>query len=463
MTNRKQISLIEIVLYGTAMNFGIRWMATGAATGPVAIGLWVLAAVLFLGPLVIATMEMSARFPEDGAVYAWTRKMMGPYAGFLCGWIYWACNLPYFASLLLFSVNLLALAIGGPIGVWLSEPLGSMIVTMSMIIVVGGLHYLGLGVGKWLPVVGGIASLSVFAIVVVCGIWLSQTQGSATDFAKATYIPPLNADGAILWGTMVFAFGGAEGIALLRNDLKGGAKSMVKALMLIGLFLSLAYALGTAGMLMILPQEEASRLGGLPESLKVALIKLEQGGFVQLAYLALALSTLGGLSAWFGAAARLPFAAGLDEGLPKGFATLDPKTGAPVAAIVVQTVLVILILFLAQSGSTLARAYDFVIAMSVLSYAVPFLFLFVSYFKAQKLPAEGLDWRTPFGSTGARIVAILGFVIASSAIACSFVPIDQTPKAANDIINLMQAALVLIASGTIFYLFGRIKLFQSKE
>jgi len=49
-TPEKKAGLWSIVLYGTAMNFGIRWLATGAATGPVALPVWILAAALFLIP-----------------------------------------------------------------------------------------------------------------------------------------------------------------------------------------------------------------------------------------------------------------------------------------------------------------------------------------------------------------------------------------------------------------------------
>src|ERR1700761_4519879 len=91
----KKAGFWAIALYATSMNFSIRWLATGAATGPVALPIWVLAAILFLIPLVIATLELSARFPQEGAIYAWTRKTQGNFAGFMCGWIYWACNLPY--------------------------------------------------------------------------------------------------------------------------------------------------------------------------------------------------------------------------------------------------------------------------------------------------------------------------------------------------------------------------------
>ena len=88
MDDQKPLGPWEIVLYGTAMNLGIRWLATGAATGPVALPIWIIAGILFLGPLVLATLALSQRFPDEGAIYAWARETQGPMAGFLCGWFY---------------------------------------------------------------------------------------------------------------------------------------------------------------------------------------------------------------------------------------------------------------------------------------------------------------------------------------------------------------------------------------
>ena len=440
MDSAKKVGLWDIVLYGTAMNFGIRWLATGAKTGPVAIPIWIAAAVLFLIPLVMATTALSKHFPEEGAIYAWTRKTQGPFAGFMCGWLYWACNLPYFAGLLIFIVSLLAPVIGGDLGHWIAQPLGTFALSSLIVLAVSVMHAAGIGVGKWVPIIGAVASFIILSFLVWAGITLSARFGSATNFATAQYLPKLDANGAILWSTMVFAYGGAEGVALLRNQAKGGAPQIARALVLIGVFLALAYTLGTAGMLMILPQDQASRLAGLPDAMQVALQKLKAPALQPWLLIGLASTMLGGLSAWFGAAARLPFAAGLDKSMPAVLAKLDPKTGAPTTAIWGQAVLVIALLALSQAGATVAAAYDYINAMSVLSYTLPYLFLFVAWL------IIGGSWK-----------AMLGFAVALSAILCSLVP---SPDAADGImatVKLAIAAGVMIGAGVIVYVIGLLR------
>ncbi len=452
----KKAGFWAIALYATSMNFSIRWLATGAATGPVALPVWVLAAILFLVPLVIATLELSARFPEEGAIYAWTRKTQGDFAGFMCGWLYWACNLPYFASLLFFGINLIGEAVGSlpggaAFGAFLKQPSGAFIAATISLGLIAFMHARGFGVGQWLPVIGATLSIALLFFVVWAGFYLAGRDGSATHFVHANYTLPFNANGAILWSTMVFAFGGDEGVALMRGEARNGVKTLIGALVLLGVFQALSYAIGTATMLMILPQDLASRLGGLPQALNVATSKLHASGLYPVVLLATALSMLGGMSAWFGAAARLPFAVGVDRMLPKALGYRDPKTGAPRVAIWMQAVLVIPIMALSALGANLAGAYDFVVSMGVLTFVIPYLWMFIAYWKVQSRPADGLDFKTPGGPGVGRIVAIVGLLVTVSAILGSMVPSPDAADPVGTFVKLILASAVMIGIGAAIY------------
>ncbi|MGN6209685.1 APC family permease [Asticcacaulis sp.] len=456
MTAAKKTGLLGITLYAAAMNFSIRWLATGAATGPVALPIWIAAAFLFLIPLLTATLELSARFPEEGAIYAWTRETQGPFAGFLCGWLYWACNLPYFASLLFFIVNLFGRSLvatgwGAPLGMIFAQPAGAFAATSLLVIIVALMHARGFGVGKWLPVIGAAMSITLLVFIIATGFYLSGRDGSATDFAAASYLPPLNANGAILWSSMLFAYAGVEGVALMRNEVKGGVKTVVRALGLLAILQTLGYAIGTGAMLMIVPQSLASRLGGLPEAIGAALDKLHLAAAQPVFLLVIGLSLLGGLSAWFGAAARLPFAVGVDRMLPAAVGRLDPKTGAPVVAIWIQALLTVAVLALSALGSTVAGAYDFVVAMGVITFMIPYLWMFAAYWIVQKRNDGGLDFRTPGGKSWALFLALLGIVMVLSAIAGSLVPSPEEPHPLMAFLKLLVASGVMIFVGALIY------------
>jgi len=117
---------------------------------------------------------------------------------------------------------------------------------------------------------------------------------------------------------------------------EGGTRQILKVLLVVGVLLTAAYSLATLGMLSILSAGEISRLSGLPDTLRLSLSRLGLGASAPAVLVVLAAALLGGYGAWFGVAARLPFAAGSDRLLPEAFARRDPRTGAPRAAILLQ-------------------------------------------------------------------------------------------------------------------------------
>ena len=453
---QRRFGFWDLALYATAMTLSLRWLASAAAAGPSSLLIWVLAALLFLGPLAVASAELTSRIEGEGAVYAWTRETMGPFAGFVCAWLYWTCNLPFFSGLFLFVANVLATAAGPHAAQMIHHPAVFLSASIGLTVMVALMHMAGLGVGKWLPSFGAISTFLVLAVLLLCGAALAIAGNVATDFSQvSSYLPPLNADGAILWATMVFAFGGAEGVAVMRNEVAGGMRTVVRALVFVGLLLALAYVLGSAAMLTILRPEEATRLGGIPDALSASLHRLELGALAPAALLLLALSMLGSLSAWFGVAARLPFAVGVSQGLPAAFARRDPRTGAPTVSILVQAGLVILLLVLSQAGETLESAYDFLVSMSVLSYTLPFLFLFAAYWRVQTRPAPAGAWIAPGSANLRRAIALVGLLTSLTAIVCSLTPSPDAPDPVAAVTKLFLASAVLIAGGVVVYLTSR--------
>ena len=448
----RSLGFADLFLYAMAMALSIRWISVAAAAGPSALPIWGLAIVLFSVPLTLASAELTGRFPGEGGVYAWTADTFGPFWGFLAGWIYWACNLPFFAGLLVFIVNLLAMALGPWGRPILGHPALFMALTAGFAMGIGLLHYRGLGAGKWISNLGGASNLILLVLLVLCawGVW--RAQGSATEFRHpAAYAPPLTADTAILWATTVFAVGGAEALAFLRNDVRGGMRTIFAVLACVAMVQLVFYGVGTGAMLVILSPAAATRLSGLPDALVLALRELGLAPLAPAVLGAAFLCILGSYSSWFGVAARLPFAAGIDAYLPPVFGRRDPKTGAPVAAVLVQTVIVVVLVLLSQAGASLKAAYDFLVAMSVLSYTLPFLFLFAVFLKVARRPADTGVWRAPGGETGRLAVGWLGLAVTLSAVACTLVPSPDAKNPVGEVAKLVIASAVLLGSGSLFY------------
>ena len=451
----RTLGFVDLCFYAASVALSIRWISVAAAAGPASLPIWGLAVVVFSGPLIMATAELTGRFPGEGGVYTWTGETFGPFWGFLCGWLYWVSNLPFFSGVLVFMLNLLALAMGPAGKPLLDQPWLFTMVAVALSVLVGALHYVGLGTGKWLSNIGGAANFVLVGLLAVTAIGVGLRQGSATDFAHADYRPPLDADGAILWATMVFGVGGTEALAFLRNDVRGGMRTILAVLALIAVVQVAFYLAGTGSLLVILTPQAATRLSGLPDALILGLKTLGLGSVAPLVLFAAFLCSLGSYSAWFGVGARLPFAAGIDAYLPAAFGRRDPRTGAPVVSIAVQTAIVAVIVVISQAGETLKGAYDFLVAMTVLSYTLPFLFLFAVFLTVQRRPAPGDAWRTPGGRGAALAVGAVGLTATVVAVLCTLVPSPDAKDQLGEMVKLVFASGVLICSGVAFYAAAR--------
>jgi glutamate:GABA antiporter len=204
-------------------------------------------------------------------------------------------------------------------------------------------------------------------------------------------------------------------------------------------------------MLVILSPQTATRLSGLPDALILGLKTLGLGPVAPLVLVGGFLCSLGSYSAWFGVGARLPFAAGIDAYLPAAFGRRDPRSGAPVVSIAVQTAIVAVIVIISQAGETLKAAYDFLVSMTVLSYTLPFLFLFAVFLAAQRRPAPDGAWRTPGGRGAALALGALGLGATAVAVACTLVPSPDAKDQLGEALKLVLASAVLIFSGVAFY------------
>ncbi|HEY0106701.1 MAG TPA: APC family permease, partial [Rhizomicrobium sp.] len=387
----QKLRFLDTALYALALGTGLRWIAVAAAVGPSALPLWLLALLIFYAPLAAATAELTARFDGEGGIYVWSREALGPLAGFLCGWSYWIAQLPYFAGILYFLGGLILAALGGDP----KDSLAYMAISVAVLGVVTGVQLLGLRYGKWLPNFGTAGGWIVLGVVLAMALVIAGRGESATDFLAAAYLPHAGFDTAILWGTIVFAYSGVEAVGFLRNEVEGGMKTIRRVLLIVGLGSLFIYVVGTVAFLVILPRDALSRLGGFPSALALGLAHVGAGGWAPAVIGLFALSMLGQFTGWFGVSARLPFAAGIDAFLPPLFARRDPKTGAPVAAILLQASLTLAMILLSQAGTSAAAAYDFMVAMGVLTAVVPYLFMFAVYLKTARRPRPGGAWAPP--------------------------------------------------------------------
>jgi len=287
--------------------------------------------------------------------------------------------------------------------------------------------------------------------------------GSATQFTGSTVFPSLDFKNVFFWSTVAFAFGGMEGASTMGDEIQHARRNIPRALLISGVVITVIYIVATASVLVALPHEEVSGLQGFMQAMDKMGARIGFGGLAPFAALLVSISSIGGVSAWFAASSRLPFVAGVDKFLPAAFGRVHPKWQTPYVAMGVQAVLAGVFIFLGQAGTSVKGAYDFLVGMGVVSYFLPFLYMFLAVIRLQRVPAGEGVMRIPGGKPVAIFMALLGLATTaiSSILAC--IPPDDEPNKVFAVIKLIASSACLVGIGVVVYWIGKRRSRQTSE
>ncbi len=109
---RRTMGWRDLMLFYVVVSLNVQWVQKAAVAGPSAVVIWIGACLFFYVPLCFAVLELSSRYPDQGGIYVWTCRSFGRFTGFLTGWCYWCCNIPYYPLLLYFVAGLIPFLIG---------------------------------------------------------------------------------------------------------------------------------------------------------------------------------------------------------------------------------------------------------------------------------------------------------------------------------------------------------------
>ena len=454
----RALGLGDVVLMNIVAVVGLRWIARGARTGPASVTLWVLACVAFFVPLAAAVAELASRYPDQGGVYAWVRRAFGAGHGFICGWCLWVNNLFYFPSLLLFGAEN-AIAIGGDRWQWLATSrLYAVAFVLAGIWIAAVVNVVGLRTGKWLQNAGSAGVWIPAGLLIACGAVALARFGSATPFTSESMVP----HGALLdtiglWSAMCFAFSGFEITSFIGQEVRDPQRTIPRGVIIAGVATTIFYIAGSVSVLVAVPVSSLRELSGITDAVRLVAGRVGITGLGALTVGLLALNALAGTTSWTAGWARVPFAAGVDEALPRSFGRLHPRYRTPHVALIVQALaasavfLASLVFTVAGRTTSLQEAYDILVNLTILIYFVPYLYLFAALVRLRPAgPAQPIEIRIPGGTPGLWVVAAVGFAATAVALALTFVP----PPGSNALtfeVSLVVQAVVMIGTGLMFY------------
>ena len=417
----------DLVLFYIVTGISLRWIATAATLGASAVVIWAVAWFAFYLPLALSVMELSSRYPQEGGLYVWSKRAFGEFPGFITGWTYWVSNLPYYPAILYFAAGN-ALYIGP--ARWQSLVTNRtyfLIFALLGLALATLLNVIGLSIGKWLHNLGAIGTWLPIAILIGIAAVALHRFGSATHFTAASIVPRTHFRDILFWATIVFALGGSESASFMGEEVRDARKNLPRGLLTGGVFVTIGYIAGTIAVLISLPAGQVNGLEGIMQAIEKSAGRIGFAGFgvigiVPLAALLITISNLGALGAWLAVSARLPFVAGLDRYLPPIFARVHPKWGTPYVAILVQSALGALFILLGQAGTSVYGAYEALVSVGIITYFIPYLFVFASLIRLQREPSGPEVMHIPGGKRGATAIGVLGFSTTLATVIFSLFP-----------------------------------------
>jgi APA family basic amino acid/polyamine antiporter len=320
-----------------------------AAVGPAAraAGAWLLLGLVLAGLVAYcnatSSAELAARHPESGGAYAYGRRRLGPFWGFLAGWAFLAGKLASCAAM--------ALTVGGYAAPGLARP-----VALAALFAVTVANYQG--VAKTALATRVVVVLVLAALVAAVAGMLLGGQ------AKVGNLDPPGGEGpyGVLQaaGLLFFAFAGYARVATLGEEVVDPARTIPRAIPLaLGIALAVYAVVCAAALLALGPA--ALAVAGAPLAEAVAAGRL---AWLEPAVRAgAAVASLGVLLSLEAGVSRTGFAMAANGDLPGALAAVHPRNKVPhraeLAAAVLAGVAVLLVDVRAAIGfsSTLVLCY----------------------------------------------------------------------------------------------------------
>jgi amino acid transporter len=123
--------------------------------------------------------------------------------------------------------------------------------------------------------------------------------------------------------------------------------------------------------------------------------------------------------------------------------------------LLVQAGVAAIFIFLGQAGTTVKGAYDVLVSMAIISYFIPYLFMFASMIRLQAEPRNAFVFQVPGGRPVATGLAGLGFAITLVSIGLALIPAADEPNKILAVLKVAGLTLALLAGGTIVYVLGK--------
>ena len=474
---RKEFKFFDMIFYTVAALIGLDTLGAFSANGGQALTWLVISAFTFLLPYGLLSAELGSTFTQEGGMYEWCKMAGGRLFAALGAMLYWISNPLWVGGTL--SVGAIAAIKTFWFGSANYQFGGNPYIDATVEIVIALIFIWGttwcaimsLRFGKWLSVFGSYVKLGLLAVFVLMAIFFIAGGNSHGGSLVLSDLIPRD------WGTVVSAILPVVIFQYVGFELQNGAgeemedpqRDVPRSLIRAGLTAVVAYIVFILVILLALPKDQLSSVGGffsafqavdkiLPAPVATVLGWLVALGFV------IALASSG--STWIIGADRTYAISALDRTAPVLLGRFSGRYGTPIAVntmsgIVATIAMVAAVLITAFGSGNIATLFVLVFGFTVSTTTLSYLFIFPAYLILRyKYPDVHRPYKVPGGMLGAWIVTL--FPLAYAAIASWFILFPTDSVVANakvdrltyELSQLIPLAIIVLLT-VVFYVWGQ--------
>ena len=393
------------LVVGNMIGSGVFLMpAALAAYGGISLFGWIFSAI---GAFLLAKVfsNLSKLMPRaDGGPYAYSRKGLGDFAGFLVAWGYW---ISIWCTNAAISVALVS-ALSTFFPVLATSALAAVLTGLSAIWFLTWINTLGIVTSGKLQLVTTILKIIPLLLVSIGGLFFIKFENfvpfntsSTTDFTAITATATFT----------FFAFLGLECATIPSGSVANPEKTIPRATMLGTFIATVIYIMSTTCVMGMIPAKDLQH--SVTPFADAAVIIWGSGARYWVSA-GVAIAAFGALNGWILVQGQIPYAIAKDKLFPPVFGKRN-KRGVPARGIIISSILVSVLMSMNYTKG-LVEQFKFLILLSTLTVLVPYLFSTAAYIIIRlenKYLKPGAGW------VPAIVLASLAFLFSLWAIAGS--------------------------------------------
>ena len=352
--------------------------------------------------------------PNCGASYVWVGRSMGPYLGFMVGWVVLAATIyGDIASALPVGPAFLSI-----VGLNPASRIGAVLAATALCGAVIVIAVIGIVVSARFQVAMFAVEYAILFVFMAIGLWKTfVTHPAGFVHPSVAWLSPTGVGGhGSLVGALliaVFLIAGWDASLYVNEETKRPAVNPGRAVRLSVISLGVVYAL-----MLVAFQGVASKTAmsnNAAAGLSFAAHRLVGGGWDKSMSVAILLSSVASTQIGFVTLARICYAMATDKLLPRPFASVSRRFKTPVFGTVAVGLILIVVIWLSVWASTVANAFDTILTSTGILFGAFYAFGALAntwYFRSEiRRSVHGvlLVAAIPLGA-----VAFLGWIIVKS-------------------------------------------------